>query len=195
MKKLKDERLFRLIREFLTIHLPEQRVCSPHTIKSYKDSMNLLFCFLQSEKSLSLFDVTFEMLNSQMILEFLDWLENTRHCSISTRNQRFSVIRAFFNYAAKMDVTLTEYQNELRKIPAKKGNDSGGVKFLSETALKALFDEPDTTKPKGVRDLFYMILLYDSGARNQELLDLRLCDIDVTCFCQQKCVANINEKE
>ena len=41
-------------------------------------------------------------------------------------------------------------------------------------------DEPDITKPKGIRDLFYMILLYDSGARNQELLDLRLRDIELT---------------
>jgi site-specific recombinase XerD len=180
MKKLKDERLFRLIREFLTIYLPEQRVCSAHTIKSYKEAINLLFCFLQSENSLSLFDITFETLNSQMILDFLNWLERERHCGVSTHNQRFSALRAFFNYAAKMEITLTAYHNELCKIPEKKNPEANGVKFLSETALKTLLSEPDTTKSKGVRDLFYMILLYDSGARNQEVLELKLRDIDVT---------------
>ncbi|MCL2672196.1 MAG: site-specific integrase [Clostridiales bacterium] len=181
MKKLKDERLFFFIREFLTVYLPKQRVCSPNTIKSYKESLNLLFCFLQSEKSMSPFDVTFETLNSQMILDFLNWLEYARHCSVSTRNQRFSAIRAFFNYAAKMEITLVNCQNEIHKIPAKKNSESAHkVEFLSETALKTILSEPNTAKLKGIRDLFYMILLYDSGARNQELLDLKVKDVDAT---------------
>jgi len=142
--------------------------------------VNLLFKFLQTEKSLSLFDITFETLNSDTMLDFLDWLEKERCCSVSTRNQRFSAIRAFFSYAAKMDITLVQYQNELYKIPAKKGATTVKVEFLSEDSLKTILNEPDTTKPMGVRDLFYMILLYDSGARNQELLGLRLSDINTS---------------
>ncbi|MDR0794580.1 MAG: site-specific integrase [Tannerella sp.] len=183
MKKLKDERLFRLIRSFLTVHLPEQRVCSINTIKSYKEALNLLLNFLQAEKSVSPFDVTFKMLDSSMILEFLSWLEKERHCGIATRNQRLACIRAFFNYAGKMDVSLIEYQNDLRKIPIKKGGNVNAVEFITEDALKVLLGEPDATTPKGMRNLFYMILLYDTGARNRELLDLRLRDIDVARGC------------
>ena len=52
-----------------------------------------------------------------------------------------------------------------------------GVEFLSESEIKALFEQPDTTTKKGVRDLLLMIMLYDTGARIQELLNLKICDI------------------
>ena len=66
MKKLKEERLFKLLRNFLTIYLPEQRSCSIHTIKSYKESINLLLFFLETEMGISLFDVTFDTINAQI---------------------------------------------------------------------------------------------------------------------------------
>lgn len=179
MKKIKDETLFRLIRDFLTIYLPKQRVCISNTIKSYKESIGLLLTFLQVEKEISPFDLTAEMLDSSMILDFLSWLETKRHCSVSTRNQRLACIRAFFNYAGIMDISFIAYQNDLRKIPIKKGGNTSTVEFLTENALKALLSEPDISNPKGIRDMFYMILLYDSGARNRELLDLRLQDVDL----------------
>jgi len=180
MKKLKDEGFFRLIRNFLTIHLPEQRSCSIHTIKSYKESLNLLLSFLESEKGISLFDVTFETINVQVMLEFLSWLEHERNCGARTRNQRLAAVRAFFNYAGKMDISLIEYQNDLRKIPMKKTAVDNAFSFLSESALKTLLAEPDNSTAKGIRDMFYMILLYDTGARNSELLNLRLKDVDLT---------------
>jgi len=182
MKKLKDEHLFRLLRNFLTIYLPEQRSCSIHTIKSYKESLNMLISFLETKKGISLFDITFDTINAQIMLEFLSWLEHERHCSTRTRNQRLAAIRAFFNYAGKIDVSLIEYQNDLRKIPMKKTADNNTFSFLSEVALKTLLSEPDIGTSKGVRDMFYMILLYDSGARNSELLNLRLKDVDLTPF-------------
>jgi site-specific recombinase XerD len=164
----------------LTIHLPQQRSCSTHTIKAYKEAINLLLCFLETEKGIPLFEVTFETINAQTVLSFLDWLEHTRHCNARTRNQRLASIRAFLNYAGKMDVSLVAYQNDLRKIPMKKTGTGKTVEFLSETALKAILSEPDATSAKGFRDMFYMILLYDSGARDSELLGLRLKDIDLT---------------
>ena len=90
MKKLKDENLFRILRSFLTVHLPEQRACSGNTIKSYREALNLLLAFIQAKKDVPLFNITFKMLNSAMILEFLSWLENERNCSASTRNQRLA---------------------------------------------------------------------------------------------------------
>lgn len=63
------------------------------------------------------------------------------------------------------------------KIPWKKDTKPMGVEFLSESEIKALFEQPDTTTKKGVRDLLLMIMLYDTGARIQELLNLKICDI------------------
>jgi len=180
MKKLKDERLFRMIREFLTIHLPKQRMLSAHTVKSYRESINLFLAFLQEKKHITLSDVTFEMLDAKTVQAFLDWLREERHCSRATMGQRLSCIRSFVGYAAKMDAAFVDQQKELRKIDLKKTHTPAAVTFFSEDALKAILKEPDATTKKGIRDMFYMILLYDSGARNGELLSLRLRDVDLS---------------
>ena len=179
MKKLKDELLFRLIRDFLTTYLPRQRMCSPHTVKAYRESISLLMDFIQENQGIALADISFSHIDAAMVQAFLDWVEYQRHCSPATVNHRLACVRAFFSYAAKMEISLVERQNGLRKVPAKKVA-RPAVEFLSEPALKALLDEPGTATPKGLRDTFYMVLLYDSGARNREILNLRLMDIDLS---------------
>jgi site-specific recombinase XerD len=129
------------------------------------------------EKDISLTDVTFETLNSRMISDYLNWLEKVCHCSISTRNQRLAGIRSFFKYAGRMDLAVTVFQKDLEKVPFKR-RDSKTVDFMTEEALKTVLAQPDTSTKMGIRDLFFMILMYDTGARNREILDLRVKDFD-----------------
>jgi site-specific recombinase XerD len=177
MKKLKDNALFRLIRDYLTVYLPDQRCCSPNTIKSYRETLNQLFDFVTAEKKISLTDVTFDTLSSQMISDYLSWLEKVCHCGVSTRNQRLAGIRSFFKYAGRMDLAVTVFQKDLEKVPFKKTG-SKTVDFMTEEALKTVLAQPDTSTKTGIRDLFFMILMYDTGARNREILDLRVKDFD-----------------
>lgn len=107
MKKAKDNTLFRLIRDYLTVYLPDQRCCSPNTIKSYRETLNQLFDFVTAKKKISLIDVTFDTLNSQMISDYLSWLEKVKCCGASTRNQRLAGIRSFFKYAGRVDLAAT----------------------------------------------------------------------------------------
>lgn len=175
MKKLKDETLFRLIHDYLSVYLPDQKCCSRNTIKSYREALNQLFDFITIEKNIPLTDVTFETINSLMISDYLEWLEKGRHCSISTRNQRLACIRSFFKYAGIMDITVTVFQNELKKVPFKQSV-SKTVDFMSEEALKVVLAQPDANTKTGMRNLFFMILMYDTGARNREILDLKIRD-------------------
>ena len=175
MKTLKDETLFRLIHDYLSVYLPDQRCCSPNTVKSYRETLNQLFDFITLEKSIPLTDVTFETLNCRMISDYLNWLEKERHCSVSTRNQRLAGIRSFFKYAGRMDLTVTVYQKDLEKVPFKQTG-SKAVDFMTEEALKAVLAQPDTSTKTGIRNLFFMILMYDTGARNREILDLRVTE-------------------
>lgn len=178
MKKLKDNTLFRLIRDYLMVYLPEQRCCSPNTIKSYRETLNQLLNFITASKKVPLIAVTFDDLNSQSISDYLGWLEKVKHCSIPTRNQRLAGIRSFFKYAGLMDLTIIACQKDLEKIPFKKTS-SKIVGFMTEEALKAIFAQPDISTRMGIRDLFFMILMYDTGARNREILDLKVKDFDV----------------
>lgn len=172
--------LFKLIRDFLTVYLIKQKASSPNTVKAYRDSLNLLFEYLKQEQNIPLREMSFERIPRTSIEDYLDWLENRRNCSVSTRNQRLSCIRAFYKYAGSMDITVAVYALEMEKIPLKKVAKSQPVKFFSEDALKAILAQPDTRTLKGTRDLFYMILMYDCGARNQEILDLKVSDIHVS---------------
>lgn len=178
MKILKDETLFRLIHDYLSVYLPDQRCCSPNTVKSYRETLNQLFDFITLEKSIPLTDVTFETLNGRMISDYLNWLEKECHCCISTRNQRLAGIRSFFKYAGRMDITITVFQKDLEKVPFKQTG-SKTVDFMTEEALKAVLAQPDTSTKTGIRNLFFMILMYDTGARNREILDLRVKDFRV----------------
>jgi len=166
---------FKAIRSFLTVFLPRQKCYSPHTIRSYKDTLNLLIEFLRVEKKYSLSKITFLLINRSMICDFLDWLQEKRHCSVSTRNQRLNALKSFFRYAGMLDCTLLWLHMEMGTVPVKKEK-RPLVEFLSPEALEVLLREPDASKQKGVRNRFIMILLYDTAARCQELLDLRLGD-------------------
>ena len=186
MKKMIDEKLFRLIRDYFTIFLPEQKCCSQDTIKSYRDSLNLLLDYVTKEKKIPLGKITFPALNYQVVADFLNWVEKGRKCSISTRNLRLSCIRSFFKYAGNMDPVLLAYWNDLQKIPLKKNMKSKVIEFMSEEALKTLLAQPDSETKKGMRNLFFMILMYDTAARNRELLDLKIKDFSANA--QTPCV-------
>jgi integrase/recombinase XerD len=177
MAGMTDATLFALVRDFLKTYLPRQRNNSPHTIKAYRTSLEQLFDFVKKERDIGLTQITFEILNDGMIPAFLDWLEVSQGCSVSTRNHRLKCIRSFYNYAASMEPTAVAFQMEMKKIPFKKMPTPEVVAFMSENAVKALLEQPDTKTQRGLRNQFLMILMYDTAARVQEILNLRVCDI------------------
>lgn len=177
MARLTDPVLFQLIHDYLTTYLPSQRCCSPNTIKASKTSLRLMLEFAAHKNDVGFADIRFAMLNKETVSSFLDWLETDRNCSAATRNQRLACIRAFFSYAASMDPTAVIRLLELQKIPYKKTPTSEAVDYMSENAVKALLAQPDTHTKNGLRDQFFMVLMYDTAARVQEILDLKIRDI------------------
>jgi integrase/recombinase XerD len=170
-----DDAFFKHVKGFLTVYLPRHRCCSENTIKSYRETLNLLRVFLLEEKSIPFTKISFDVLTNDLICEFLDWLQNARGCSASTRNQRLAALNAFFNYAAIQDPSLMAIYMGMKKIPVQKMGQRN-VEYMSETALKTVFEQADIAKRNGFRDRFFMILIYDTGARVQEILDLKLKD-------------------
>jgi len=171
-----DTTLFGLFHDYFKIYLPKQRRCSEHTFRSYRSTVDSFIDFVKDEHGINLTGVTFKMLNSDMLSKFLDKIEDSG-CGISTRNHRLNCIRAFFTYAAKSDPTTIIYKADIYKVPLKKPSEPIVVKHMSEKAITALLDEPDPFTKKGMRDRFIMLLMYDTAARVQELIDFRLCDI------------------
>lgn len=176
MKPLPDATFHRHVRGFLTVYLPRQKGYSAHTIKAYRETLNLWRSFFAQEKQVGFLDLTFDHVNAAVIDEFLGWLETARHCRATTRNHRLAVLKSFFHYAATQDPALVAVYAEAQKIPGTKTVDRP-VDYLSETALRAILMQPDGTTDRGARDQVLLILLYDTAARICELLDVRLGDL------------------
>ena len=73
--------------------------------------------------------------------------------------------------------SLAIYQAEIYKVPFKKAEAVTVVDYMSEPAIAALLAQPDPSNKKGLRDQFLLLLLYDTAARVQEIVDLKVCDI------------------
>lgn len=179
MKKIKDPNLFLSIKTFLTIYLPEIRAKSTNTVKAYRDTLNLFFRFLKTKKNLSLHLVSINDISPSTIKEFLDWLNNERGCSLSTRNQRLSCIRTFYGYLAEDNIELVDNYSKIQKINKTPIPDRILSSMLTIDDIRLILKQPDTRSKTGLRDQFYMALLYDSGCRNSEILNLRLRDIHI----------------
>jgi len=173
----KSTRFFKIVRDFLTVYLPDQRAVSANTIKSYRECLNQLLSYICDRSGFALGKLSFEHLSRETVENYLEYLEKERHCSVSTRNHRLACIRSFVKYAGVRDVAVQAYVNDLCAIPQKKVAKIAVIKFFSESALKTILEQPDVRKKKGLRNLFFMILMYDTGARNQEMLDIRIGDI------------------
>ena len=171
-----DDNFFKQVRGFLTVFLPKNKCYSSHTVKAYRDTINLFRRFFLEKKAVSFADIHFDQINHELIYEFLEWLQNTRGCSAATKNHRLAALKSFFHYCAMEDPTLTAIYLDIQQVRSQKVA-RNRVEYMSETALKVLLEQPNPHTRCGLRDQFLMILLYDTGARIQEMLDLKLNDI------------------
>lgn len=175
--KIKDKRLFELLKEYLTIYLPLQKNYSVHTIKSYKGILNILLDFICFKYNLLLKDISLNDFSYESINAFMLWLENERSCKSATVNHHLYAVLSFLKYVGMKDPSYNDYYLSANRVSKRKTLKKLTVNHFSETALAEILRNPNTKKFSGHRDLFYMILLYDTGARNREILDLRYRDV------------------
>lgn len=168
--------LFSMIKDYLTHYLPTEKKSSRHTIRSYQIALEQLLDFVKIQNKIPLYKVTFEMIDRDTLLAFLDHLEIERHCSAATRNHRLHAIRAFYGYAAENNISAVAYWEEISKVDHAKTPEKM-VQHMSAEAVSVIVNQPDTNTKKGLRDMFLMLFLYKTGARISELLDIKLCDI------------------
>lgn len=174
MKKTNDFAWY--LSSFLSKYLPGQRNVSTNTIASYRDTFKLLLVFCNDARGLKPEMITLKLITRETIIEFLDWVEKKRKCSISTRNQRLSAIHAFFRYVQKESPENLFEIHKILGIPLKK-NPKPLIPYLTADEIKILFEQPDMNSSEGRRDLVLLILMYDTAARVQEVIDLRIRDI------------------
>jgi site-specific recombinase XerD len=165
-------RLSRYIAEFLYDYAPNMLTNSEHTLKSYKDALTLYILFLESKGTVpsSFARACFER---PQIEEWMRWLKEVRSSSPDTCNVRLASIRAFLEYVSSRDVGLAYLHQDARlvkrqKCPKKK------VCGLTREAVAAMLEAPDAATDIGKRDMTFMILLYATAARLDEILSMKI---------------------
>lgn len=167
---------FTMIKKYRFEYLPKQKGYSENTIISYRRALTLFVNYLHEIRKIPIENIDFPIIERDLVVGFLEWLQKDRNCSATTRNQRLMVLRSFFKYAGKVDCSFTAASLVVANIP-KKNEPGKMVDYLSENAFEAFLQQPNTESAKGVRDLFFIILMYDTAARCGELQKLRIKDI------------------
>lgn len=176
MKK-NEMHFYRLIRDFLNEYLIRRRNFSDKTARVYRQTLNLLRNYMRDEKGVSFDQMDFSCFSRDCIYDFLLWLKDTKGNSPKTLNLRLSAIKSFLKYCSEEDIELTSVYLEVTGIHTFKGEKKPCVEYLTPIQLKHAFSLPDVTTRLGRRNRFFMIFAYETGARLQELLDLRLSSV------------------
>lgn len=169
--------LFLMLHNFFWVYLVSYRAASKNTIRSYKQAINQFRLYLQESHGISFKTMDFTCFTRDNVYGFLTYLRNVKKLTVSTLNQRLAAIKAFLKYCGDEDISVANYYTAVTKIHKFKGEKSPKVEYLSQSQLKILFSTPDFSTRLGRRDRFIMILLYESGARIDEFLNIKIEDI------------------
>jgi len=167
-----------LLQQFFYSRLINQQNASKQTISSYRDTFRLLLLFIRSSKGIKSSSVTFDILNTETIISFLNYLEKERGNSIRTRNNRLAAIRSFMQYVSYQNPELLSITQRIMAIPMKRYH-RPLIGFLSIEEMNAVLSSPDITKWNGRRDRNMFLTFYNTGARVSEIISLRVKDISI----------------
>lgn len=166
------------LEDFINDYLPNVKGLSFNTIRSYKNTFRLFIKFLENKHNIKPTNIEFKNLNLEIISEFLKWLEDERKCTPSTRNQRLAALSSFSVYAQSRDFDASSvFRNSIVKVPKKKTVNKKKSYFTKEE-IKILLSLPDERYETGLRNKILLSFMYATGARAQEICDLKVKDIN-----------------
>jgi integrase/recombinase XerD len=161
---------------YLTHYLAGQRNLSSNTIKAYRDVFILLLRFCRDVKGISVDKLRLEQIDVKFVDAFIEHLEKDRHCTPRTLNLRIATLHAFFRYIQIEEPAHLLQCQRILAIPLRRFVRSE-VNYLSKDYLTALLAQPNLKVLEGRRDAVLLSVLYDTGARVQELIDLTVDDV------------------
>jgi len=172
--------LVRFFEDFLS----GQRGLSPHTVRSYRDTLLLLLQFTSQDRKRPVDRLEIRDLNAERIARFLSFLEVERGNGIATRNARLGSLHVFARYLAAHHPELVGVLQGVIGLPFKRGSQEMPIEYLERAEMEALLKAIDRNTLLGRRDYALFALMFNTGARVQEVLNLRRRDIRLDAPCQ-----------
>jgi len=168
--------LANFIKRFLSHYLPVQKGLSVNTIAAYRDAIKLLLCYAADTVRTPLDKFAAEDITEKIVLGFLDYVQERRSCSATTRNARLAAIHSLFAFIAREQPELLAQCQRIRAIPLKR-TEHTTVDYLDEKEMQAMLDSIQSHSRTAIRDQALLLLLYNTGARVSEIVELKLCDL------------------
>lgn len=164
-----------LVTNFFTSYLAGERGFSSNTVISYRDCFQQLLKYYAEELNIPIEKIILSDLTAARIKMFLDYLES-RGCSVSTRNQRLAAIKSFMHYAQLETPIGLDTAHQILQIRSKRQKKTA-IEYLTLEQLSTLLRCPDSTSRSGFKDMLILTLLFDSGARVSEFINIKASDI------------------
>jgi integrase/recombinase XerD len=166
-----------LVQDYFTRYLPIERGMSPRSITTYRDGIKLFLIFSQKKLKKNPTDIEFSDLNVDLVLDFLDNLENDRNNLVRSRNQRLAVVRSFVRYISYKSPEFLGDAQRILSIPRKR-SDTPMLEYLTREEIEAIIKSADRSTQAGERDFMLFTLMYNTGARVSEVLSLKKINVN-----------------
>jgi integrase/recombinase XerD len=166
------------VRRFLLEYLVAERNLARNTQKSYRDTLRQFLPFIARAAHRRLEQLRVEDISLARTQAFLHDLEKTRGCGIATRNQRLAAIHSLSRFIGQHNPEYLEWCGQLQTIASKKVA-RPLIGYLEKDELDALLEAPDRRTAQGRRDYVVLLFLYNTGARADEVAQVRIVDLDL----------------
>ena len=166
------------VRSFFEDYLPVQRGLRPSSVRSYRDTVRLFLNFVSADRRRPITRLEMGDLTMECVLEFLKHLEQDRGNHIRTRNQRLAALRTFFTYLASRMPEMLDTAQRVLAIPTKRVPPPE-VQFLEREEILSLLKSLPRRGCHALRNRTLILFLYNTGARAQEVADLRIEHLDL----------------
>jgi len=157
-------------------YLPMVRNCSKNTIASYADGFVIFFRFFREEKGKKHYQIDYADITLQTMDEYVLWMQNSLKYSASTQKHRITAVSAFLKYASQREMRAVGSFNAVAGVITPKVPKVPAPYFTIEE-MAVILHLPNCTESNGIRDAALLCLMYDSGARAQEMCDIIIGDV------------------
>lgn len=166
-----------LLHSFFEDYLKLQKGLRSTSIKSYSDTMRLFLVFMAEQLGRRITGLLISDLSAKKVLEFLNFLEEKRLNHVRTRNQRLAALKTFFEYVGRRLPEMLVESERVAFIPIKRVAPSETY-FLERDEVVSLFLHLPKEGRHAIRDHTLLMLLYNTGARVQEVASLKVANFE-----------------
>lgn len=162
-----------LLHSFFVDHLITVKGLRPASVRSYRDTIRLMLLFIAGDKRCKVTRLVLGDLTFDRVVGFLRYLEQDRGNHIRTRNQRLAAVHVLFEYIAGRAPEMLGVCQRVAAIPMKRVAPAP-TSFLERDEVEDLLRHLPRNGHLALRDRALLLFLYNSGARVQEVADLRV---------------------